>query len=156
MFLLDLAGCCGGTNNWILGREQPRRSSAATAPVTPDSRGRVVRLDYTWDEGGPQEGMLPVGARDGPDGVLAAWIDSWHMGSKLMLCRGDIDASSLRLFGTYTAPPGPDWGWRIVIKRSAHSASVLQMFNIAPDDRGRWDGEGDLAVETHFHSVGKT
>jgi hypothetical protein len=28
------------------------------------------------------------------------------------------------------------------------------MFNIAPDENGRVDGEGDLAVETHFHPVG--
>jgi hypothetical protein len=28
------------------------------------------------------------------------------------------------------------------------------MFNIAPDDNGRVDGEGDLAVDAHFHLVG--
>jgi hypothetical protein len=54
----------------------------------------------------------------GCDGVLAAWTDSWHMDHKLMVCRGDIDATSLRLLGTYAAPPGPDWGWRIVIRQS--------------------------------------
>ena len=29
-----------------------------------------------------------------------------------------------------------------------------RMFNIAPGNNGRLDGEGDLAVETHFHPVG--
>lgn len=158
MFPLELTGRYNGTNQLILCPTDPPRMSPATATVTPVSRGKVVRLDYTWDDDGPQEGTLLVGAQDGRDGVLAVWTDSWHMGQKLMVCSGEIDATSLRVLGTYTAagagaPPGPDWGWRIVITRSEAGSFVLQMFNIAPGDNGRADGEGDLAVDTHFHPV---
>ena len=31
---------------------------------------------------------------------------------------------------------------------------MFMLFNIAPDETGRADGEGELAVETHFHAVG--
>ena len=75
------------------------------------------------------------------------------MDHTLMVCRGDIDATSLNLLGTYAAPPGPDWGWRIVIRQSEAGSFILQMFNLAPDNQGRVDGKGDLAVETHFHSA---
>ena len=76
-----------------------------------------------------------------------------------MVCPGDIDPTSLRVLGTYTAagagaPPGPDWGWRIIIERVEAGSFILRMFNIAPDDTGRVDGEGDLAVETQFHPEG--
>lgn len=91
-------------------------------------------------------------------GILAAWTDSWHFGKKLMVCTGDSDANSLQVLGTYTAvgagaPPGPDWGWRLVVQRVDGGSFILRMFNIAPDAQGRTDGEGDLAVDTHFHPV---
>ena len=71
---------------------------------------------------------------------------------------GDIDTTSIHMLGTYTAlgagaPPGPDWGWRIAIRRFKAGSFILRMFNIAPDENGRVDGEGYLAVETHFHPV---
>lgn len=154
MYLLELTGRYSGANHLILGPAEPRRPSPVTATFTPVSRGKLVRFDYTWDDDGPQKGTLLVGAQDGRDGVLAAWTDSWHMGNKLMVCSGDIDATSLRLLGTYIAPPGPDWGWRFVIKQSEAGWFILQMFNIAPDDNGRVNSEGDLAVETHFHPMG--
>lgn len=161
MFLLELSGRYNGTNHLILSPAELPRRSPATAIVTPVSRGKLARLDYTWDDNGPQEGSLLVGLQDGRDGVLVAWTDSWHMGNKLMVCDGDIDTTTLRVLGTYTAigagaPPGPDWGWRIVIKRGEAGSFTMRMFNIAPDDNGRSDGEGDLAVDAHFHLVGTT
>jgi len=63
------------------------------------------------------------------------------------------------VLGTYTAagagaPAGPDWGWRIVVQRAEGVSFILRMFNIAPDAKGRADGDGDLAVDTHFHPAG--
>lgn len=100
MFLLELTGRYSGTNHLILSPAEPRRPSPATEIVTPVSRGKLVRLDYTWDDDGPQEGSLLIGAQDGRDGVLAAWTDSWHLGKKLMICSGDLDTTSLRVLGT--------------------------------------------------------
>ena len=31
---------------------------------------------------------------------------------------------------------------------------MFMLFNITPGETGRVDGEGELAVETHFHAVG--
>ena len=86
MFLLELIGPYNGTNHLILSPTEPPRQSPATATVTSVSRGKLVRLDYTWDDDGPQEGSLLIGAQDGRDGMLAAWSDSWHMGQKLLVC----------------------------------------------------------------------
>jgi uncharacterized protein DUF1579 len=155
VFLFDLAGRYAGTHDLILPPGEPSRSSLATATVAPVSRGKLVRLDYTWDDNGPQEGTLLVGAQDGRDGMLSAWTDSWHLGSKLMVCAGEIDTERLRVLGTYTAegagaPPGPDWGWRIIVELAQNGAFFLRMFNIAPDEMGRTDGAGDLAVHALF------
>lgn len=158
LFLFELIGRYTGTNQLILSPDAPPRASQATASITPISRGKLVRLDYTWDDDGPQEGSLLIGAQDGRDGMLAAWTDSWHLGTKLLVCTGDIDATALRVLGSYTAvgagaPPGPDWGWRIVVQRADAGSFILRMFNIAPDAQGGTDGDGDLAVDAHFHPV---
>jgi hypothetical protein len=42
--------------------------------------------------------------------------------------------------GSYPAPEGPDWGWRIEIEPKAPDAFELCLFNIAPD------GQEALAV----------
>ena len=158
MFLFELAGEYAGTNHLILDPAEPPRVSDANASVVLASRGKVVRLDYTWDDNGPQEGMLLIGAPDGREGVLAAWTDSWHMGKKLLICNGDVDARSIRLLGTFTSvgaggPPGPDWGWRILLEPVDDRSFTMRMFVIAPDSDGSVDGDGDLAVEVRFNPV---
>lgn len=75
-----------------------------------------------------------------------------------MIFSGDISENLLHLVGSYTAvgagaPPGPDWSWRITIERADAGSFILRMFNIAPDAQGRADGDGDLAVDAHFHPV---
>ena len=158
MFLFELGGQYAGTNHLILDPAEPARVSDATASVNLVSHGKVMRLDYTWDDNGPQEGMLLIGSQDGRDGALAAWTDSWHMGNKLLICSGDVDARSISLLGSYSSvgaggPPGPDWGWRIVLEPVDDSSFTMRMFNISPDAEGRADGEGDLAVEVLFKQV---
>jgi hypothetical protein len=46
--------------------------------------------------------------------------------------------------GSYAAPPGPDWGWRIEIAAEQCKALRLVMFNIWPD------GKEELAVEAAY------
>ena len=77
--------------------------------------------------------------------ATAAWIDSWNNGNRLMLCRGGLNAeSALSVKGSYSAPPGPDWGWRITLESQSKDAWRLVMHNITPE------GEEQLAVEALF------
>ncbi len=67
-----------------------------------------------------------------------------------MLCEGDIQPDgAARVKGSYAAPPGPDWGWRITIKPPINAPGSgesfrMTMHNITPD------GEEMLAVEAAY------
>jgi hypothetical protein len=72
------------------------------------------------------------------------------MGCKVMACAGVVpDAGVIDVRGTYAAPPGPDWGWRIQIEAELQAGLlVLLMYNVHPD------GKEDLAVQaTHRRST---
>jgi hypothetical protein len=111
--------------------------------VSPAIRNRFVRLDYTWsyrDE--PQEGSLLVGFDPKSDRYSAHWADTWHNAHGVMTCEGIAsEDGGLSVLGSYAAPPGPDWGWRIDL--TAHDDGMLRvtMFNISPE------GHEELAVE---------
>lgn len=49
--------------------------------------------------------------------VTVFWADLWHMYNEVMICQGVVGKNGSLLFlGSYAAPPGPDWGWRIGIE----------------------------------------
>ena len=91
----------------------------------------ATSLDYTWSfRGKPQTGRL---ALFGPaPAVRAEWRDSWHMGNGTGL-NGFVDEGVLRLFCTYPAGDGPEWGWRIELDMRDPEHLVLRMYNVEPD-----------------------
>ena len=77
--------------------------------------------------------------------VTAHWIDSWHNGDKVMACRGVAgNGGVLSVKGSYAAPPGPDWGWRIDVAAEDKGPLRIVMFNIDPD------GNEHPAVEASY------
>jgi hypothetical protein len=48
------------------------------------------------------------------------------------------------MLGSYAAPPGPDWGWRITIRSASPAEFQIVMHNISPD------GQEDLAVQIDY------
>jgi len=144
--LRDLAGEWAGENRLWLCTEEPARHSQATASVALAAQGRFATIRYTWaEEGQPQDGLLLLGMDPRRETWEAAWIDSWHMGDKIMLCRGAADAGgAISVRGAYAAPPGPDWGWRIEIHAEAADRFEMIMYNISPE------GEEALAVEARY------
>lgn len=123
--------------------------AATTADVVPLLGGRFVRIDYTWSyRGEPQEGMLLIGADPARARWTTHWIDSWHMGHLVMACDGPAGggvaaSGSVSVRGSYAAPPGPDWGWRIDVTPGP-DALLVAMYNISPD------GPETLAVESRY------
>jgi len=123
--------------------------SPATATITPILDGRFIRLDYTWAyQGSPQAGSLLIGYEAEAEVITVHWIDTWHMGDKVMACRGTISNSGqISVLGSYAASPGPDWGWRMIITPDEGQGLRLVMVNISPD------GQEALAVETDYTRV---
>jgi len=133
--LADLAGDWAGSSLLWLRPDEPVRESETTACVGMVARGQFLTIHYTWaEEGEPQDGLLLFGAGSKPDAVSAVWVDSWHMGSKFMVCEGAARADgTLSATGSYEAPPGPDWGWRIELEPVHPDSFRIIMFNILPD-----------------------
>jgi Protein of unknown function (DUF1579) len=107
--------------------------------------GGFVRIDYIWAyKATPQSGMMLVGQEKKSTNANAVWIDSWHMSDKMMVCQGEVERDSvLNVRGSYAAPPGPDWGWRITAELVGDELR-LTMYNIWPD------GKEELAVEASY------
>jgi hypothetical protein len=143
--LAQLVGAWSGRNQLWMSPSHPALVSDGTATVTLAVRDQVLAVRYTWAEHDqPQEGLLVV-QYDAATGVAtAAWTDSWHLRDTFMACKGTIDATGLSVDGTYAAPPGPDWGWRLTIEPHGSGRLRLRMFNISPS------GQTDLAVEAVY------
>ncbi len=110
------------------------------------AKGKFLTFTYTWNhEDVAHEGVILLGYDEKQKMATAAWVDSWHMSSKIMACEGAIDSQgAIDIRGSYEAPPGPDWGWRIVITPKSGKELQLVMYNISPE------GVEDLAVQADY------
>jgi len=134
--LIACAGRWKGTNTLQDPHTQKPEESPSTLQVTPILAKRFVRLDYTWShQGNPQEGSLLIGFDPNTRTISGHWIDTWHMAHAAMICLGPEPTSgTLKLAGTYAAPPGPDWGWRIEITAAAGVEALrITMTNVWPE-----------------------
>lgn len=135
-----LIGTWSGENRLHLDRVTASPSELSATQV---AKGTSLLITYTWShEGVAHEGILVVAASD-PE-ATAAWLDSWHMHEKVLVCQGTIGREGIDLRGSYEAPPGPDWGWRIVVSLPAPDRLHLTMYNCPPA------GQEELAVEAKY------
>jgi hypothetical protein len=120
--------------------------SPSNLTVAAAAQGACLTFSYTWShEEKAHAGLLLLGHDDKLNLATAAWVDSWHQRAGLLNCQGAIDAAgAIDVRGSYAAPPGPDWGWRIVITPGAADTLQLAMYNITPE------GDEDLAVRADY------
>ena len=150
MSALDrLAACAGrwqGSNRLHDPHTGKPEDSASAAALTTLLGGRFVRLDYDWSyQDARQEGSLLIGHQSDRGRATAHWIDSWHMSDGVMACEGAVDTDgTIDVRGGYAAPPGPDWGWRIIVSPAGGTALHIVMYNVTPE------GEEALAVEVTY------
>ena len=141
-----LLGEWSGTSTlWLSWLEEPEQRSPSRLRVAAVANGEFLSFQYSWVYEGEQEGLLLLG-NDNEDGAAnAAWVDSWHMSGKIMHCTGEVDgAGATSLRGSYQAPPGPDWGWRIDVSLPEPGALRIEMHNVDPD------GSEELAVRAEY------
>lgn len=144
--LAALAGTWQGVNKLWLEPGTPVRESDSKLVIALAANGKFASFQYGWAfEGESQEGLLIVGSAGQPGQAQAVWADSWHMQDSLWVCAGSMELDgSFSVQGTYAAPPGPDWGWRITLTAQDATTLRLTMYNITPD------GQEFLAVETIY------
>src|SRR5262249_39660991 len=147
----NLSGEWTGTNllrqSWVT---PPDTHSSSRLSVRSVAKDKFLMFTYTWShENVPHEGLILLGYDKGQGVATAAWVDSWHMSAKIMSCQGSIDQQGvIDLRGTYEAPPGPDWGWRIIINSNLDRQLQIVMYNCSPE------GEEDLAVQADYNRLG--
>jgi hypothetical protein len=128
-FMTPLMGTWKGVNRLRLMPTDDYQDSPATAEVSQTAKG-FVSVAYTWFDGNePQDGLLLIGGKSGPDAV---WVDSWHSGGSWMIFSGSIDDGVLKLTGSYPAQSGPDWGWHIHFEPGNGEGGKMTMHNVVP------------------------
>lgn len=144
--LAAMAGCWQGSNRLYDPFSGKPEDSASSVVLTPLLGGRFIRLDYDWSyRGARQEGSLLIGCQPDHGRMSVHWIDSWHMSHDVLACTGAVEESGdVDVRGSYAAPPGPDWGWRIVIRPAEPAALHVVMHNVTPG------GKEDVAVEATY------
>ena len=141
--LVAAAGRWRGTNTLQDPMNGIADASPSNATVTPLLGGRFVRVDYTWEyQRAPHSGSLLIGWQKKDGTATAHWIDSFHNGDRVMACTGALtDGGGISVRGAYSAPPGPDWGWRIDVIPEGDASLRIIHHNIWPE------GKEELAVE---------
>jgi len=139
-----------GTSGLWRRPDDPGRECETTASISLVAREGFATIHYAWShEGEPQDGLMLVRIAPKPGPIDVVWLDSWHTGGGFMTFRGEADRDgALSALGSYSAPPGPDWGWRIVLSEDDDKSIRVTMYNITPD------GQDALAVEARYRRVG--
>jgi hypothetical protein len=135
-----------GTNRLWVSPDAPIRESETSAKVTLVARETFMMITYTWaDHGKPQDGVLIIRLAEEPGALDMVWFDSWHTEGKFMTFRReDYSDKQVSAIGSYAAPEGPDWGWRIVLIAGPENGFLVRMYNIPPA------GIEELAVEAKY------
>ena len=136
----------GTSHLWLSPPPNPSLPSESRMSVKSKANGKFLALTYSWSyEGVEQKGLLLVGNANKAETASAAWVDSWHQGSSVMQCKGQVNESGvISLLGSYPAPPNPDWGWRFTITPTAQNQLRITMHNISPA------GTEELAVQADY------
>jgi hypothetical protein len=138
-----------GTNQlWLSPGERPHESKS-TAFVSTAAQSQFINIAYTWAiENEPQDGLIICRSEIGEESSRSVWLDSWHMRNEIMLCKATMDEKGVvSLKGSYPAPPGTDWGWRIEIGHLDNSSFEIRMINITPE------GQEALAVLSQYSMI---
>ena len=133
--LIALSGKWQGTNVLHDPETNMPAESGSSITWTPFLGNCFIRAEYTWQyRGTDQEGFFLIGYEADTQAFTLHWIDTWHMGDKVMACRGSADENEMvSVLGSYGAPDGPDWGWQISIIPGTDHTLRIEMKNITPD-----------------------
>lgn len=113
----------GPNRLWMMDPDEPSRSEGTIMTT-----GNVVQ--YTWSyEDKKHEGKIEFAGQ--PGALRAAWVDTFHAAEGQGLHGFAVDGV-MRLFGTYPAGDGVEWGWQIEIDTRDREAFALKMFNVVP------------------------
>lgn len=123
--------------------------SVMKGTIRPILGGRFVMHEYKGSlNNKPFDGIAIYGFDIPNNKLQCAWIDSFHMGTGMMLSNGDALENGFSILGSYGGPDIPvPWGWRTVIELIDKDNLVITAYNISPE------GQEDKATETIYRRV---
>lgn len=108
MDLRVLDGTWRGTWRTWVEPEQLYGTSTIEAAVTAMYDGKDAVLRYTAELDGPVEGFALIG--HSPDGIVVAWIDTWHTSGFVMTSHGPSPNGRIAVATTFRAGD-EEWRW---------------------------------------------
>jgi len=111
--------------------------------------GRFLLHEYQGSlNGKPFEGVAIYGFANGNNNAQCAWIDSFHMGTGIMLSNGTPTENGFSVLGQYSIPEYPaPWNWRTTAELKDPDTLIITAYNISPE------GQEDKATETVYKRI---
>jgi len=134
--LSDLIGNWEGTAKTWFEKDLLADESAVKGVFSSVLGGRFVSYDYEGSlNDKPMEGKMIIGFDIPYQKFTSSWIDSFHMGTQIMLSGGEATEKGFSFLGTYGSPEYGEqlWGWRTELEFISKNEIVLSAFNISPD-----------------------
>ncbi|KQR71225.1 DUF1579 domain-containing protein [Pedobacter sp. Leaf176] len=148
--LSDLVGNWEGTSKTWFEKDVLADESAVQGIFSSILGGRFVSYDYQGSlSEKPVEGKMIIGYDIPYQKFTSSWIDSFHMGTQIMLSSGDATHNGFSILGTYGSPEYGEqlWGWRTQLQIINNNEILLSAYNISPD------GEAAKATEALMKRV---
>ncbi len=148
--LQQLSGSWEGTTRTWFEPGVLADESAMKGRIKPVLDGRFMMHEYEGSlNGKPFSGVAIYGYDLSSGKFQTAWIDSFHMGTAMMLSEGGQGGDNLDVTGSYTTgEEGAEaWGWRTEINQEDNDTLTITAYNISPQ------GEESIATETLYKRV---